>query len=94
MQKLRLCCFIVEVMNCRTIFLQTFDEQFVAVDDVRPTVSDGLYSKCASPPPTPRHLSVFYTTSNNNNKKDPKCTASNLTVFQCEHCVTKRRSAR
>ena len=27
--------------------------QFVAVNDVRPTVSDGLYSKCLTPPPTP-----------------------------------------
>ena len=33
---------------------QFFDEQFLAVDDVRHTVSDGLYSKC-----TP-HLSVLY----------------------------------
>ena len=39
---------------------QTFDEQFVAVDGIRPTVSDGLYSKCTPPPPP--HLSVFYTT--------------------------------
>ena len=33
------------------LIFQTFDEQFVAVDDVRPTVSDGLYSKCTPPPP-------------------------------------------
>ena len=58
---------------------QTFDEQFVAVDDVRPTVSDGLYSNC-TPPPTPSPPSVFYTTPPPppQKKKDPKCTASNL----------------
>ena len=42
------------------------------------------------PPPHPV-LSVFYTTNNN---KNPKCTVLHLSVFQCEHCLTKRTSAR
>ena len=55
----KLCCFIVEVRNCRTEFPNFWwTVQVVAVDDVRPAVSDGLYSKCTPPPPP--HLSVFY----------------------------------
>ena len=88
---------------------QTFDEQCVAVDDVRPTVSDGQHSKCTPHPLThPHHpvLSVFYTTERKKRKKkrerekkkrekrDLKCTALHLSVFQCEHCLSKRRSAR
>ena len=45
---------------------------FVAVDDVRPSVSDGLYSKYPPSPP----LSVFYTKKKK--KRDPKCTAPHL----------------
>ena len=40
--------------------VQTFDELLVAVDDVQPTVSDGLYSKCTPPLPPPPSVCLLY----------------------------------
>ena len=45
------------LLHCGQELRDGFPKQFVAVDDVRPTVSDGLYSKCTPHP----HPSVFYT---------------------------------
>ena len=65
---------------------QTFDEQFVAVDEVRPTFSDGLYSKCTPPSPPPPPMSSIQ-----QQQKDPKCTAVCLPMWAlCDQ--TKKRT--
>ena len=50
-------------------------EQFVAVDDVRHTVSDGLYFKCTPPlppPPPPPPICLVYYKKKRKKKKGEK----------------------
>ena len=90
--KLRLCCASLWRSGTTGRIFQFFDEQFVAVDDVRHTVSDGLYFKCI--------CLVYYKKKKKKEKKEKKGGGgegggpAHLSVFQCEHCVTERRSAR
>ena len=71
---IRLCCFIVEVRNCRRTDFPNF-----------------WWTVCKAVLMTfgpPSMYLLYYQFLN------PKCTSPHLSVFQCEHCVTKRRSAR
>ena len=88
----RLCCFIVKVRNCRTDFPNFW---WTVCSRWRRSAHGQcrtVFSVNAPPPPPPPSICILYYITTT--KKDPKCTGSHLSVFQCEHCVTKRRSAR